>query len=285
MVKNLPVSAEKEKISPCIKWAGGKGQILGEIEKRMPSNFENYFEPFVGAGSVLFFFQPSSAFINDINPQLINLYRQIQSDPEKVISAVNALDAEECNAELYFKNREEYNRRIKEHILDCPTASLFIWLNKHCFNGLYRVNSKGFFNVPYNNRSKGSSIDRENIRSMSKYLKKVKMSCLDFEEAVKNAAQGDFVYFDSPYFPESPTANFTSYAKEGFLPEDHERLARVFKELDKKGVRVMLSNNDVEAVRELYRGYRIESFEVKRMINRDANKRRGKEVIVTNYDY
>ena len=163
--------------------------------------------------------------------------------------------------------------------------SLFIWLNKHCFNGLYRVNNKGFFNVPYNNRSKGNSIDRENIKSMSKYLKKVKMTCLDFEEAVKNAAQGDFVYFDSPYFPESPTANFTSYAKGGFLPEDHERLARVFKELDEKGVKVMLSNNDVEAVRELYRGYRIESFEVKRMINRDANRRRGKEVIVTNYDY
>lgn len=285
MVKNLPVSAEKEKISPCIKWAGGKGQILGEIEKRMPSDFENYFEPFVGAGSVLFFFQPSSASINDINPQLINLYRQIQSDPEKVISAVNVLDAEECSAATYLKNREEYNRRIKEHILDCFTSSLFIWLNKHCFNGLYRVNSKGFFNVPYNNRSKGSSIDRENIRSMSKYLKKVKMSCLDFEEAVKNAAQGDFVYFDSPYFPESPTANFTSYAKGGFLPEDHERLAKVFKELDGKGVRVMLSNNDVEDVRKLYKGYRIESFEVKRMINRDANKRQGKEVIVTNYDY
>ena len=125
------MSAEKEKISPCIKWAGGKGQILGEIEKRVPSDFENYFEPFVGGGSVLFLFQPSSAFINDVNPQLINLYRQIQSDPEKVISAVNALDAEECNAELYLKNREEYNRRIKEHILDCFTASLFIWLNKH----------------------------------------------------------------------------------------------------------------------------------------------------------
>lgn len=285
MVKNLPTSTEREKISPCVKWAGGKGQILGEIAKRMPSDFENYFEPFVGAGSVLFFFQPSSAFINDVNPQLVNLYRQIQSDPEKVISAVNALDAEECSAATYLKNREEYNRRIKGHILDCFTASLFIWLNKHCFNGLYRVNSKGFFNVPYNNRSKGSSIDRDNIRSMAKYLKKVKMSCLDFEEAVKNAAQGDFVYFDSPYFPESPTANFTSYAKEGFLPEDHKRLARVFKALDGKGVKVMLSNNDVEAVRELYRGYRIESFEVKRIINRDANRRRGKEVIVTNYDY
>lgn len=269
------MSAEREKISPCIKWAGGKGQLLGEIEKRMPSNFENYFEPFVGGGSVLFFFQPSSAFINDINPQLINLYRQIQSDPEKVISSVNALDAEECSAATYLKNREEYNRRIKEHILDCFTASLFIWLNKHCFNGLYRVNNKGFFNVPYNNRLKGNSIDRENIRSMSKYLKKVKMSCLDFEEAVKNAVQGDFVYFDSPYFPESPTANFTSYVKGGFLPEDHERLARIFKELDKKGIKVMLSNNDVETVRELYRGYRIESFEVKRMINKDANRRRG----------
>ncbi len=285
MVKNLPVSAEKEKISPCIKWAGGKGQILGEIEKRMPSDFENYFEPFVGAGSVLFFFQPSSAFINDVNPQLINLYRQIQSDPEKVISAVNALDAEECSAATYLKNREEYNRRIKEHILDCFTSSLFIWLNKHCFNGLYRVNSKGFFNVPYNNKSKGSSIEQENMRSMAKYLKKVKITCVDFEKAVENAKQGDFVYFDSPYFPESPTANFTSYAKGGFLPKDHERLARVFKELDEKGVKVMLSNNDVEDVRELYRGYRIESFEVKRMINRDANKRQGREVIVTNYDY
>ena len=285
MTENFPVSAETVKITPCVKWAGGKGQILGEIERRMPKDFKNYFEPFIGAGSVLFFLRPFSAFINDANPQLVNLYRQIQSDPEKVISAVNALDKEGCNLDFYLKNREEYNRRITENILDCATASLFIWLNKHCFNGLYRVNGKGLFNVPYNNRSAGSSIDEENIRAMGKYLKKVNITCMDFEEAVKNARQGDFVYFDSPYLPESPTANFTSYAKGGFLPEDHRRLSMVFKELDGKGVKVMLSNNDVEDVYKLYNGYRIESFEVRRMINREGNKRRGREVIVTNYDY
>lgn len=280
-----PTSAEKEKIAPCVKWAGGKSQILEEIKKRLPSDFENYFEPFIGGGSVVFSFQPLPAFINDANPQLVNLYKQIQSDPKKVISYVNTLDNKKCDVEIYLENRNEYNRRVRENILDCVTASLFIWLNKHCFNGLYRVNSKGLFNVPYNNRSTGSSIDEENIKAMARYLKGVSITCMDFEEAIKNAGRGDFVYFDSPYLPESRTANFTSYAKGGFSFEDHARLSRVFRELDGKGVKAMLSNNDVEAVYELYRGYRIESFEVKRMINRDGSKRKGREVIVTNYEY
>ena len=199
----------------------------------MLSNFENYFEPFVGGGSVLFFFQPFSAFINDVNPQLVNLYRQIQGDPEKLISAVNALDAEECGAATYLKNREEYNRRIKEHTLDCLTASLFIWLNKHCFNGLYRVNSKGFFNVPYNNRSKGSSIDRD-IRSMAKYLKKVKMSCLDFEEAVKNAARATSSILTAPIFLKAPLQTSLLTLKAVFYQRITKGLPEFLKNLTKK---------------------------------------------------
>lgn len=160
-----------------------------------------------------------------------------------------------------------------------------IWLNKHCFNGLYRVNKKGLFNVPYNNRVNGKSIDEDNIRAIGQYLKNedVTITCKDFEEACEDVKPGDFVYFDSPYVPESETADFTNYSKGGFSFEEHKRLADLFRGLDKMGAKVMLSNNDVPLVRDLYAGYNIQSLDVKRMINRNANKRVGKEVLITNY--
>ena len=168
---------------------------------------------------------------------------------------------------------------------DAECAALMIWINKHCFNGLYRVNSKGLFNVPYNNRVSGTSFDEQNLINIGKYLQEadVDIRCGDFEEACKGIQKGDFVYFDSPYVPVSDTANFTDYTKDGFTGDDHVRLARLAQNLTEKGVKVMLSNHDVPMVRELYWGFRIESIDVKRLINRDASKRTGKEVIITNY--
>ena len=160
-----------------------------------------------------------------------------------------------------------------------------IWINKHCFNGLYRVNSKGAFNVPYNNRGQVKSIDEQNIRAISDYLRRadVTITCLDFEKACEGVRANDFVYFDSPYIPESTTANFTDYTVDGFSLADHERLAALFKKLDGTGAKIMLSNNDVPLVRSLYQGFHIQSVEVKRMINSNAAKRTGREVLVTNY--
>lgn len=274
--------ATKE-LRPVIKWAGGKTQLLSELIARFPEKYSNYYEPFIGGGALLLNVQPKKAHINDVNEQLINLYLQLRDNPLDVIEKVKALDAEPCNKDFYFATRDVYNDKILSNELDAECAALMIWINKHCFNGLYRVNSKGLFNVPYNNKLNGSSIVEENLLGISDYLKNVSITCGDFEDACKKAKKGDFVYFDSPYLPESKTADFTSYTKDGFSMEDHERLAKLFKTLSDKGIYVMLSNNDVPLVYELYDGYKIESVAARRFINSDATNRKGQEVIITNY--
>ena len=275
----------KRKMSPVLKWAGGKTQLLEQITESMPYEYNNYYEPFVGGAAVLLSVSPVQAFVNDVNEQLVNLYQQLKNAVESVIAKVNEMDAMPCTKELYYAVRELYNDKITKRDFDAECAALMIWINKHCFNGLYRVNSKGLFNVPYNNKVKGTSIDEENMRIISDYLKKanVTITCLDFEKACDGVKKEDFVYFDSPYVPESISASFTDYTIGGFTSADHERLAALFKRLDGIGAKVMLSNNDVPLVRELYEGYNIQSLNVKRMINRNANKRTGKEVLITNY--
>ncbi|MCQ2522101.1 MAG: DNA adenine methylase [Lachnospiraceae bacterium] len=275
-----------KKMGPFVKWAGGKGQLLDRIQMRIPDNFNSYYEPFIGGGAVLLGVKPSSAVINDTNEQLINVYRQLKNDPRAVIRAVNQLDqCGKCDKDFYLETRNLYNEKIKKHELDAECAGLMIWINKHCFNGLYRVNSKGLFNVPYNNKQLGKSIDEANLMSIGYYLShsNVEILCSDFEDACEKVKKGDFVYFDSPYVPVSETASFTDYTKDGFGYEDHKRLAELFRRLDGLGAKVMLSNHDVQLVHELYDGYNIECVDVKRNINSDAKKRSGKEVIITNY--
>lgn len=273
-------------ISPFVKWAGGKKQLLGKLLERMPKSYNGYYEPFVGGGALFFEHQPKRAVINDVNPQLINVYRQLKHNVSTVISVINELDGQECNKEFYLSMREKYNQKISSKELDEECAALTIWINKHCFNGLYRVNSKGLFNVPYNNKKGGKSADVQNLLSINTYLNEYSVDILlgDFEVACSTVSKGDFVYFDSPYVPLSETAHFTDYSSEGFTYKDHVRLSELFKKLDKKGVKVMLSNHDVDLVHELYAGYQIETVSVKRLINSDATKRTGQEVIITNYD-
>ncbi|WP_282164312.1 DNA adenine methylase [Turicimonas muris] len=272
-------------MSPVLKWAGGKTQLLEELMSKVPQTYNTYFEPFIGAGAFFLSLKPKSAVINDTNEQLINLYQQLKHSPSEIISIVSSLDEVACDKNYYYKIRERYNQKITSKELDPECAALMIWINKHCFNGLYRVNSQGFFNVPYNNKVTGKSLDKDNVEAISRFLKEqnVTILCSDFENACKKVSPGDFVYLDSPYVPESSSANFTDYTKTGFSYEDHDRLADLFVRLDKLGAYVMLSNNDVPLVRELYREYNIEPLEVKRLINRNAAKRSGKEVIVTNY--
>lgn len=274
-----------QKLSPVLKWAGGKTQLMEAITGKMPSFYHHYFEPFVGGGAVLFHILPEHAFVNDINKQLVNLYQQLKTSVDCVVEQVNQLDAVPCSKEWYYSIREKYNSKIAGNELDAECAALMIWINKHCFNGLYRVNGKGLFNVPYNNRINGKSMDEQNVRAISDYLQKadVTITCFDFEKACDVVCPDDFVYFDSPYVPESITARFTDYTMDGFTLADHERLAALFKRLDKIGAKVMLSNNDVSLVRSLYAGYNIQTLEVKRLINRNADKRTGKELLITNY--
>lgn len=272
-------------MTPMLKWAGGKTQLLDRIIARMPNTYNDYYEPFIGGGSVLLAMAPKRAVIGDINEQLINLYTQIRDKVEDIIFFVNKLDSRECDKEFYYSIRQRYNEKIMFHILDAECAALMIWVNKHCFNGLYRVNKEGLFNVPYNQKHTGKSIDENNLRSISEYLNNAEIMIKqgDFENVCCDVKAGDFVYFDSPYVPKTDTADFTHYAKGGFSFEDHERLAKLFYRLDKIGALCMISNNDVPLAHELYKGFNIESFDVKRMINRDASKRMGREVLITNY--
>lgn len=270
---------------PFLKWAGGKRQLLDRIVPRMPQEFIRYFEPFVGGGAVLFELQPEGAVINDINAALINAYQMIEDDVRGFIELVDDIDAHmgAIGREYYYAQRALYNDKILRNEYDMELAALFVFLNKHCFNGLYRVNRNGLFNVPYNN-SVRPSIDHSVILSISEYLHQVTILQGDFEDACIEAAEGDFVFLDSPYAPLNPTS-FEAYTEEGFDLDNHRRLARLYEELTERGCFCMLTNHNTPFINELYgnRGYRIEVVDVRRSINADAHNRVGEEVIICNY--
>lgn len=272
-------------VGPFVKWAGGKRQLLAQIKERMPREYNRYYEPFIGGGAVVFDLLPENALINDINEALINAYVQIRENVDSFLDNIHRIDSAigEDGKAYYYSMRNLYNMKLEKMEYDIELAALFVFLNKHCFNGLYRVNSKGLFNVPYNN-SKRVSCDEESIRMTSDYLKRVTITTGDFEDACRNSGRGDFVFLDSPYAPLNPTS-FESYTKEGFTLESHERLARLYGELTERGCYCMLTNHNTELIEQLYgnKGYTISVVNVKRMINSDANNRKGQEVIICNY--
>lgn len=273
---------EKAEISPIVKWAGGKRQLLDRIIERSPKEYEHYFEPFIGGGAVLFGIQPKKATINDINKELINLYLTVKKYPKELLNAIEELDRQECDKEFYYKQRAHYNDKLSNGCADTELAALFVWLNKHCFNGLYRVNGQGKFNVPWNSKSKTTSVQPDNVIKMSEFLQNVEILLGDFEIACSSAKKGDFVFFDSPYAPINDTS-FEAYTKEGFAEEEHIRLSKLFKRLSDRGCFCMLTNHDTPLIRSLYQDYPIEIVDVKRLINRNANSRTGTEVIIKNY--
>lgn len=272
-------------VAPFVKWAGGKRQLIPQIRERMPEKYNDYYEPFVGGGAVIFDLLPANALINDINKALINTYRTICNESDAFLKEVNRLDNDmwEDGKKYYYSIREHYNDKLMRSEYDVELAALFVFINKHCFNGLYRVNGKGLFNVPYNN-SRRVSVDEDVIIATSEYLRGVTIIDGDFEQACKNAKKGDFVFIDSPYAPLNPTS-FESYTKEGFDIESHRRLARLYDELTKRGCYCMLTNHNTELINDLYgnKGYTIDVVSVKRMINSDASNRVGEEVIICNY--
>lgn len=276
---------KKTEIVPFVKWAGGKRQLLSQIQERIPENYNHYFEPFVGGGAVFFATQPSKALINDINKALINTYQRICDSPKEFLSEVNKIDSEmwEDGKQYYYTIREHYNDKLMKSEYDVELAALFVFLNKHCFNGLYRVNGKGLFNVPYNN-SRRVSVNGDSIIEISKYLQGITIIDGDFEDACRDARKGDFVFLDSPYAPLNPTS-FEAYTKEGFDIESHKRLAKLYDELTTRGCYCMLTNHNTDLINELYgnKGYKIDVVSVRRMINSDASNRVGEEVIICNY--
>lgn len=271
---------------PFVKWAGGKRQIIDELKKYVPNEFNEYYEPFVGGGALLFELSPKKAVINDYNEELMNVFRCIkdENDFTKMCNELNHYEAKHSE-EFYFEIRNKDREKAKfKRMPAYKRAARTIYLNKACFNGLYRVNSKNEFNVPFNKKEKVNTYDGQNLGIIHSYLNfsDVKILSVDFEEAVKNAKKGDFIYLDPPY--DSDTTTFNSYTENGFGKEEQLRLAKVFKELDERGCYVMLSNHNTKLVNDCYKEYNIYHIEAKRNINANG-KKRGKveEVIITNY--
>lgn len=274
------------KAKPFVKWAGGKRQIIDELKKYIPDEFNTYYEPFIGGGALLFELAPKKAVINDSNAELMNVYQVLCYDSKfkKMCRVLNNYEANHSEEFFYEIRNKDKNKNTFNRLSDYTRAARTIYLNKACFNGLYRVNSKNEFNVPFGKKSKVNTYDGNNLITVSNYLtmNDIKILNKDFEEAVSYAKKGDFVYFDPPY--DSDNNIFTSYTEEGFGKEEQRRLAKVFKELDQKGVYVMLSNHNTILINELYKDYHIHVIEAKRNINSNG-KKRGKveEVIITNF--
>ena len=272
-------------MQPFVKWAGGKRQLLSEIKQRMPKEFNRYFEPFVGGGALLFEIAPEKAKIGDINSNLINAYLTIRDNSEDLMNELDILEEEHEKKlkSFYLETRDKYNQNILHNVNNIETAAQFIYLNKACFNGLYRVNSKGMFNVPFNNKLKVNTYSKENLDRISKYLQRTEIVNQDFEKTCEEAEKGDFVFFDSPYDLLNDNS-FEAYDKSGFSRENHIRLANLYKRLSDKGCYCMLTNHNTKLINELYKDYNIDVVSVKRLINSDASKRVGEEVIITNYE-
>jgi DNA adenine methylase len=272
-------------MKPIIKWVGGKTQCLEHIREKLPQKYDTYYEPFLGGAAVLLNLNPTKAVVNDINSELINMYLQVKYQPENVIKFLTSLDngheVSEDPKAYYYSVREVFNENLSTD--SAVQAARFIYLNKHCFNGLYRVNKKGEFNVPFNGKLSGWSADPDHLREVSTKLKDVDIRCGDYVDAVKDASKEDFIFFDSPYAPITPTS-FTDYTKEGFSYEDHVRLSDLFKELTNRGCYCMLTNHDTDLIRELYKDFKFTEVDVRRSINRKGDRRTGKEVIITNYN-
>jgi DNA adenine methylase len=277
-------------LQPFLKWAGGKRQLLSEIRKYIPKRYNIYFEPFIGAAAVLFDLQPQTAIINDANAELINCYQMIKEKPEELITA--ARKHKELNTKEYFYKLRGLDRTKEfQDLTPVERAARIIYLNKTCFNGLFRVNSNGQFNVPYGDYKTPSIVDEVVIKATSRYLNEmlIQISNDDFEAAVSGAGRGDFVYFDPPYDPVSDTASFTGYDVNGFDKNEQKRLKKVCDELSKKKCKVLLSNSATDFIKELYSDetqYTIIEVEANRNIN-SVGSGRGKvsEVLIyNNYD-
>ena len=273
---------------PFVKWAGGKRQLLVELEKSFPKQFGTYFEPFLGGGAVLFDLlakKPNiKCSVSDLNSDLVLAYVTIRDKLGRLIESL------ENHSENYHNDSTGYYYEIRkqEPKSQIEKVSRLLFLNKTCFNGLYRVNSKGKFNVPLGRYTNPNIMNRENLTTVSKFLQsdKIKISCQDFESILKDTKKGDFVYFDPPYQPVSDTANFTSYTHRDFTEDDLQRLADLANQLNSKGAHVLLSNSNTKIVKKIFssKKWKIKEISVNRAINSNSQKRTGhKEVLIKNY--
>lgn len=269
-------------IRPFLRWAGGKTRSIPFLKNHLPENSSsimNYYEPFLGAGSLFFSLTPNYAVLSDLNKELIECYKAIKKDPE-LISKYLSQHLRKNSENHYMEMRKKYNRS-KNSI---SKAALFIYLNKTCFNGIWRVNKKGEFNVPYGHKEPPALPSKDHLKNVAQALSKAELCCKNYKEALKNADKGDFIYLDPPYPPLNETSNFAHYTKERFSKKDQEEVARVSRELSEKGCLIMISNSSVDFIRSLYKkGFNIYELELWRWIRADGKRYKIKEVVITNY--
>ena len=272
--------------SPLFRWAGGKSQLLSPLKFYAPKSFDTYYEPFIGAGALLFALMPKKAVINDLNPVLTNLYLNVKNNYPELIQTLNQLSKLPDTESVYLTIRDMFNANLKAGNFTPDMSALFLYLNAKGFNGLYRVNSKGEFNVGYaKDLVKPCIYSPEVFKYVHNYFVNNQVDILqgDFLNCTKTASKGDFVYFDPPYIPVSQTKNFTSNTSTKFDESLQYKLADEFKRLSDLGVKCMLSNSDTPLLRELYKSYTIRELNVTYMINPNSNDLKRTECLVLNY--
>lgn len=276
--------AKNKLVMPFLKWVGGKRQLMNDIEPLIPSKISTYYEPFIGGGAVLLNQQPKKAVINDYNAELINVYAVVRDQVEELIED---LATHKNESDYFYSIRVQDREEGFDQLSSLKRASRVIYLNKTCFNGLYRVNSSGEFNTPFGRYKSPNIVNESVLRAVSKYLQNNNIELLsgDFEDALKGARRGAFVYLDPPYDPISKSSNFTGYVEGGFGVDQQERLRDVCVKLDQKGVKFLLSNSATPLIKGLYKDFEIIEVGAKRHINSVASKRgEVTEVLVRNYE-
>ena len=273
--------SKNRSLRPILKWVGGKRQLLSSIRPLVPQKYDTYYEPFIGGGAVLFDLQPEKAVINDSNTELINVYECIRDHPADVVELLEEHAAK--NSSEYFYKIRSQDREPEYAARPSPErAARIIYLNKTCYNGLYRVNSAGQFNTPYGRYAHPNIVNKELIKAMSDYLQgQVTILNGDYQTALATADEHSFVYLDPPYMPISSSASFTGYTEGGFSSKEQERLKETCDDLRKRKVHFLESNSDCDDIRKLYSNYNIKIVEAKRSVNSKANKRGAiKEVLI-----
>jgi DNA adenine methylase len=276
--------AKNKLVVPFVKWAGGKRQLIDEITPLLPRRITSYCEPFLGGGAILFFAQPSSAIVNDLNAELIMVYEIIRDNVEALITA---LKRHENTQEHFYSTRELDRDKNNYHLMSkVNKAARLVYLNKTCYNGLFRVNRAGEFNTPFGCYKSPNIVNEPVLRAVNKYINASKISFYseDFAKTLKRVSKGCFVYLDPPYYPVSDTARFTGYNKGGFDENEQIRLKQCCDDLNDRGIKFLLSNSATKFIIELYQDYLISVVEAKRAVNSDASKRGDiKEVLIRNY--
>lgn len=276
------------KAKPFLKWAGGKSRVAKQIASFFPSDFNHYYEPFLGSGAVYFMISPQKGLLNDLNKYLIGTYQIIRDSPEDLLreldrihATYHSLQSLEDKSLYYYEARANYNSMSSVSI---EKAALFIFLNKAGFNGMYRENSKGEYNIPFGKHEKCLISDRENILEVSRNIQGIEFTSGDYKSALGDAKEGDLVYLDPPYVPVSKTSDFTQYQKEGFNYDEQKRLRDLALELHERGCYVVISNSSCKESKDLYSNpiFKIHTIEITRLIHR--SRKLVPEIVVTNFE-